>query len=104
MLGDQPHNLVLQFVLEWGVVGSAIFLALLAYAFFRGLAAHIVRAGREVDLAALSAGSVIVALTVHALVDGTYFHPQPSFYLALAFAVWTLPRRSEKGSASSNSR
>ena len=95
--------MVLQFVVEWGVVGSVIFLPLLAYAFFRGLATHIVQAGREVDLAALSAGSVIAALTIHGLVDGTYYHPQPSFYLAIAFAIWTLPRRSEKGSVRAES-
>ena len=58
---------------------------------------HIVHAGRDLDIAALSAGTMIVALTIHGLVDGTYYHPQPSFYLALGFAIWTLPRRSDAG-------
>lgn len=103
VVGIQPHNLVLQFVVEWGVVGSVIFLSLLVYAFFYGLATHILRAGREVDLATLAAGSVIAALTIHGLVDGTYYHPQPSFYLAIAFAIWTAPPWSKYCSAEAES-
>lgn len=93
--GLQPHSMPLQFVVEWGVIGSLLFLSMLAYGFWRGFVSHVVRASADMNLAALSAGSIIVALTVHGLVDGTYYHPQPSFYLAVAFAIWTLPRRAE---------
>lgn len=95
--GVQPHSFLVQFLVEWGLVGGLLFLALLVYAFCRGVLTHIVRAGKEIDIAALSAGAVIATLTLHGLVDGTYYHPQPSFYLALCFAIWTLPRRSEAG-------
>jgi O-antigen ligase len=93
--GAQPHSFLIQFLVEWGLVGSLLFLALLAYAFFRGLLAHVIRMGKEMDIAALSAGTMIATLTLHGLVDGTYYHPQPSFYLALGLAIWTLPSRSE---------
>lgn len=95
--GVQPHSVILQFMVEWGLVGGLLFLALLSYAFYRGVLAHIVQAGKRMDIAALSAGTMITVLTLHGLVDGTYYHPQPSFYLALGFAIWTLPHRPEGG-------
>ena len=95
--GVQPHSFLVQFILEWGLVGGLLFLGLLLYGFWRGFLAHVVGARGALDISSLSAGTAIVALTVHGLVDGTYYHPQPSLYLALAFAIWTLPRRSEVG-------
>ncbi len=98
IFGIQPHSMVMQFLVEWGLLGGLLFSALLAYGFYRGFMLHIVRAGRDqVDLAALAAGTVIVALTFHGLFDGTYYHPQPSLYLATAFAVWTSPKRAADG-------
>ncbi len=93
--GVQPHSFLVQFLVEWGVIGAVLFVGLLIYGFSFGFLEHVVRARGELDVVALSAGTIIVALTVHGLVDGTYYHPQPSLYLALGFAVWTLPRRSE---------
>ena len=91
--GVQPHSALVQFVVEWGLVGAVLFLGLLAYGFCFGVIAHIAKAQEGLDPAALSAGSIIVALSILGLVDGTFYHPQPSLYLAIAFAVWTLPRR-----------
>ncbi len=99
VFGVQPHSFLVQFLVEWGLAGSLLFLGLLLYGFWRGFLEHVVRARGELDVASLSAGTIIVALTVHGLVDGTYYHPQPSLYLALAFAIWTLPRRAEPGPA-----
>lgn len=104
IFGIQPHSFLVQFLVEWGLVGGLLFSALLVYAFYRGFLTHIVQAKGDVDIAALSAGTMIVALTVHGLVDGTYYHPQPSLYLALGFAVWTLPRRAGRASAVAEAR
>lgn len=97
--GVQPHSFLVQFLVEWGLVGGLLFLGLLIYGFWRGFIEHVVRARGKLDVASLSAGTIIVVLTVHGLVDGTYYHPQPSLYLALAFAIWTLPRPPEAGPA-----
>lgn len=97
--GVQPHSFVVQFLVEWGAIGALLFLGLLVYGFYCGFLEHVVRARGKLDVAALSAGTIIVVLTVHGLVDGTYYHPQPSLYLALGFAIWTLPRRSEAAPA-----
>ena len=99
VFGVQPHSFLVQFLVEWGLAGSLLFVGLLLYGFWRGFLEHVVRARGAFDVASLSAGTVIVVLTLHGLVDGTYYHPQPSLYLALAFAIWTLPRRSEAGPA-----
>ena len=102
--GVQPHSFLVQFLVEWGLAGSLLFLGLLLYGFWRGFLAHVVRARGGLDIASLSAGTMIVALTVHGLVDGTYYHPQPSLYLALGFAVWTLPRRPGRASVVAEAR
>ena len=98
IFGVQPHSFLVQFLVEWGLVGSLLFLALLAYAFFRGFYLNIVQPRGYLNIASLAAGTVIVALTAHGLVDGTYYHTQPSLYLALGFAIWTLPPRPEDAS------
>ncbi len=95
VFGVQPHSLLVQFLVEWGLAGSLTFLELLLYGFWRGFLKHVVRARGGLDIASLCTGSMIVILNLHGLVDGTNNHPQPSLYLALAFAIWTLPRRAE---------
>lgn len=86
--GLQPHNLFVQFLVEWGVVGTTLFLTMLF---------HLIRRG-WIDVCQTGFGSgklmaaiMIIALTVNGLTDGTWYHPQPSMYLAVAFAVWALP-------------
>lgn len=82
----QPHNIFLQFVIEWGLVGSALFLALLLWA-----AVCIINAIKNRSTVAttgyLSGVAVLMALTVHGLTDGTYYHAQSSYYIVLSLAV-----------------
>ena len=87
----QPHNFILQFLIEWGVVGTFLFLLLLLKATWAGIKLHVLNKDRIFSPSALAAGAVICTLSVNALTDGTYYHPQPSVYLALAFAIWVLP-------------
>jgi O-antigen ligase len=88
--GVQPHSVLLQFLAEWGLIGSLLFVTVLLRIFFQGLGINVLAAPAPSPVR-LAAGAVIVALTIHGLVDGTYFHPQPSYYLALAYAIWALP-------------
>ena len=80
----QPHNLFLQFILEWGLLGTMVFFVLMLRV---GVSIIGSIKGRVVGAAFLASCSVLVALTVHGLVDGTYFHGQPSYYIALALAI-----------------
>ncbi|WP_374090201.1 O-antigen ligase family protein [Methylomicrobium lacus] len=93
IFGYQPHNVFLQFLTEWGLIGSVLFLYLLVTGFWQGVKLHIVNRDTNLNQSALAAGAIIVALTIHSLVDGTYYHPQPSFYLAMAYAFWLCPDR-----------
>lgn len=87
----QPHNIFLQFVLEWGLVGTILFLTLLVKAFWAGLKLNIFNNSKDLCQIQLAAGSIISTLTLHSLLDGTYYHPQPTLYLVIAFAVWLAP-------------
>jgi len=87
----QPHNVFIQFLVEWGIVGTSLFLLLLIKATWAGIKLHILNKDNYISPTALAAGAVICTLSVNALTDGTYYHPQPSVYLAIAFAIWVLP-------------
>jgi len=89
--GVQPHNLIMQFLIEWGLVGTLLFISLLLRGFWVGFKVHVLGRQKGVSMAALAAGSIICILSIHALTDGTYYHPQPAFYLVLAFSTWVIP-------------
>ena len=89
----QPHNLVFQFLAEWGIAGTALFLSLLVYGFFKGLKTHVFGAAGKLAVPAIAAGALIVSLGLHSLVDGIFYHAQSSFYLVVAFAVWMVPSK-----------
>lgn len=85
--GIQPHNLFVQIFLEWGILGGGVFIILLSYGLLKCLIITLNSSGQEFN-ACLIAFMVIISLTLHSLTDGTYYHAQPLFYLALSFAVF----------------
>ena len=91
----QPHNLFFQFLAEWGILGSALFIALLIMGFFQGLKEHVFSTTGRLSISAIAAGAIIVSLGLHSLVDGIFYHAQSSFYLAIAFAVWIVPTKNK---------
>jgi hypothetical protein len=91
--GFQPHNLVFQFLAEWGIIGTILFLALIGYGFFRGARVHLFPHTGRLSIPALAALSIILSLGIHSLVDGIFYHAQPSMHLAIAFAVWMTIRQ-----------
>jgi len=94
--GIQPHGMLVQFFVEWGLVGTIPFLALLATVFWTGF----VRMLRETDpllrTARITAFALILSCTIHSLVDGLYYHPQPMLFLFTGFAVVLLPLTASK--------
>lgn len=94
--GVQPHNVFMQFLVEWGVVGAGLFLYLLTRTFIKGFKLQVLNNLDTYNIFAISAGAVILSLSTHALIDGTYYHPQPSVYLAIAFAIWIVPWHQER--------
>jgi len=88
----QPHNIILQFLTEWGILGTFIFLILLGKAFWSGIKLHLLSTNADQQYS-LAVGAVLCALMFHSLVGGVFFHPQSSMYLTIAFAIWILPTK-----------
>lgn len=91
----QPHNLILQFLTEWGIVGTLIFLTLLVKALWNGIKIHLLNTNGD-HRYSLAAGAVLSILLIHSLVGGVFFHPQSSVYLVIAFAIWILPSKQKR--------
>jgi O-Antigen ligase len=69
---NHPHNFVLQFVYDWGVIGGGLALMLLARFGFA-----ILTSDQGTDEERFLSISGFVALIVMALIEGTLFHPLP---------------------------
>lgn len=83
--GVHPHNLFIQFFLEWGIIGGTAFSLILFYAGGHIIKFLILTQHSNNDNFILPS-LIICSLTLHALFDGTYYHAQPVFYLILSFA------------------
>jgi len=98
-LTAQPHSMLVQFLVEWGIVGTSLFLTILLLTVKRGysLMKPAANASGSTQLAPLMACSLILALSLHGLTDGSYFYAQPSFLLSIMFAIiWSTPLNSQK--------
>ncbi len=88
-----PHNFLLQFLIEWGVVGTVLFLWLLGSLLYRGWRSF--RRGGESRPARLTAGLAIVALSVTGLLGGIYFFSQTVLILLIMYAAWSFSEVSD---------
>ncbi len=77
-----PHNFILQFLVEYGVVGLVTALVGLAYLCYIGLASTL----RECNSINLFCLASIVSLIIHGLVSGTLFYSPPLLVLCIAAA------------------
>jgi O-antigen ligase len=78
----QPHNIVLQLLLQWGLLGTALFGALAI-----PVARSCWRVAGANPAAAAPAYLVAASLLVLSLYDGAFFHVYPVMMLAFAFAM-----------------
>jgi O-antigen ligase len=88
-----PHNFLLQFLVEWGLLGVMLFALLLTALLRRGWEYYREKGipDRPIRLTALS---LILALSLSGLFGGTYFFAHTSLTLALAYALWvSVPHR-----------
>ncbi|WP_394172645.1 O-antigen ligase family protein [Thalassotalea litorea] len=82
--GMQPHNVIIQFLVEWGVVGASLILAII-YKFIALIVKHSLSSKQGLKL--LLPSAVFFSLTFHGLTDGTYYHAQPVFMIMLSVAI-----------------
>jgi len=81
------HNFLLQFLGEWGILGTVLALFLIVKAIGYGLKIQSSLDEKEKRIH-VSAGLLIMALLVSGLFGGIFFIAQTCVYLDLAFAVW----------------
>ncbi len=93
---DQPHNFILQFLIEWGAVGTTLLLLILTILAWHGLK-RIPNAIKQGDVDYIISASVVFILTINGLTDGAYYHVQPILCMATAFAVFPFLTMKEKG-------
>lgn len=84
---DQPHNFVVQFLVEWGLLGTVPLLALLLLCAYQEI--KVIPQAMHNDNSHFIIGcTIVLVLTLHGLTGGTYFKIQPFFCLALGFSVF----------------
>ena len=84
---SMPHNVFVQFLLEWGGVGTLLFSALFATLLYSIACVSNQLPGQSERGLVFSVSAIVVALSAHGLTDGTFYHGKASFYLALAAAL-----------------
>jgi O-antigen ligase len=80
------HNFILQFLGEWGVIGTLLFLTLLLYAFRKAIRIQALKVNNTYHFLAFMA---IISLSITGLFGGTFFFPQISVILIFSFAIIT---------------
>lgn len=87
---SSPHNFLVQFLLEWGLLGTLVIcfvLAILAYKARCLLAVKRERLASPQAWYLTAVVAIVVGLVFHALLDGTLYHGKPSFYFVLFAAL-----------------
>jgi len=81
------HNLILEVILSWGLIGASVFAVLFTRLCVRVLTRVRPLVGRE----KLPAFLPLVALLGHGLFSGTYFHIHSLIYMAIFFGICLAP-------------
>lgn len=93
---EQPHNLILQFLLEFGIVGCSLLLASVAAlirCFGGGIA--LCRAALD-DPSTQAVGAVLAGFLAYAGIDGLLFHAVPVAHFAVLMALFLGSLRSAR--------
>ena len=80
---NHPHNFIIQFMVEWGIVGTSLIFSLLIILGIRSLKYFF----KYKDYRLLIPGLSIVGLTCHGFVDGALFHATFTFYFVLFISI-----------------
>lgn len=79
---NHPHNLPLQLLMQWGMIGTALLAAILARLGWKAL--PLLKAPTALTYPAVA---VITGLLAVSMVDGPFFYPLPTVLFLLALAV-----------------
>lgn len=79
----QVHSIVLQTVLDVGIIGAVCVIVILLFYWLRGLTG-VIKSRDPLRIAALTATNAILAMS---LFDGTLYHPETTTLFAVVFAL-----------------
>ncbi len=87
----QPHNALIQFLLDWGVVGAFFYITMHLLLIYKGATG--IRKEQDLVLKGIkvSALALVTAFLFYAIVDGVFYHAIPMTFMAYGFAVILLP-------------
>ena len=80
---NHPHNFIIQFMVEWGIVGTSLIFMLLITLCIRSLKNFFKFKNNNLLIPGLS----IIGLISHGLVDGALFHATFTFYFVLSTSI-----------------
>lgn len=86
IFGLQPHNVFLQLLVAYGTLGTSIFI----YFYVKVLTVAIKQIFQQTNqfmLDCRTALMIIVSLSIHGLVDGTFYHSQPLFLIIISISA-----------------
>tara|TARA_R110002073_G_scaffold176118_7_gene333779 strand:- start:545 stop:1840 length:1296 start_codon:yes stop_codon:yes gene_type:complete len=89
----QPHNIILQALMSWGVIGGGAFLITLFAGFWTRLRQFQCLPEHRNSIHIVAYG-LALTLAVNALVDGTLYYPLPIFLFIIGFACAIAPKAS----------
>jgi O-antigen ligase len=95
----QPHNVVLQFLLEFGLVGSGLMIATICAMIRACGGATLIGSNLRSDPALLAVCAVLVGFGGYAAVDGLLYHAIPLIHFALLIALLFATMARLKGGA-----
>ena len=80
---SHPHNFIIQFMVEWGIIGTSLIFILLIMLGINGLKYFFKFKNYNLLISGLS----IIGLTIHGLVDGALFHATFTFYFVIFLSI-----------------
>ena len=85
----QPHNVVVQALLAWGVVGGLPFLAVLGGSLWSAFR-HIEQRMTQ-NPSAIAGLAIMLTIAANAMIDGTLYHPMPTFLFLIGMGLALTP-------------
>lgn len=79
---NHAHNFILQFLFQWGLVGTLAILTLATLIIWRAFQSR----ESQIDVL-VPAVTLMSAMTVMASLDGNFFYPQPTTITAIALGL-----------------
>ena len=80
---NHPHNFILQFIIEWGVIGTLLIFILLIILGLNSLKYYFKLKKHHLLISGLS----LTSLTFHGLIDGALYHATFTFYFVLFLSI-----------------